>query len=575
MKMASFFKKIVIPIKRFFQKDLTPYIVFSIPLIFLVVFLFWPLANTFIRAFMDKGSKFDLSHLNLNNFRKFLESPLYQKSLRNSFFLSISVMIFSLLIGIPMGYIVARVQIPAKNLLLSLGILPVIMPSFVGAFSWIILLGRQGVLRHALNAILLPIGIELPPIYGMFGMILTMTLTYYPFVFLLSYSAFSSANPLLEEAAMLMGASKWRIFRTITLPLILPSIGASGLLVFIRSIGSFGIPAIIGGQQYVLPTLIYFRVNGFWDLNGASAIAVVNVIITGAVLMLQKYVVSKREYETITTSRSEQKLYSHWAARLFGTVFCLIVLILSLAPQITIIIMSFFEKWHGLAPEGFTLKNYARIPQVSRRELTNSIYLSSMATFFAAILGSIIAYITERRKPKGSAVLDMAIMAPFVLPGTVVAVALISAFSGDSIISLGGTFAIIIIAYMIRRTPYVYRSVVASLTQLDPKLEESSIIAGATWFYTFRRVSLPLILPGIISGSILTFTTLLQELSTTILLYGPKTRTVPIQIYAAVADGKMGEASALSTVLLVVVFIIVYLMNTFQGNKMADSFKMG
>jgi len=301
----------------------------------------------------------------------------------------------------------------------------------------------------------------------------------------------------------------------------------------------------------------------------------VNVIITAAVLMVQKYVVSKREYETITTSRSEQKLYSHWAARLFGTVFCLIVLILSLAPQITIIIMSFFEKWHGLAPEGFTLKNYARIPQVSRRELTNSIYLSSMATFFAAILGSIIAYITERRKPKGSAVLDMAIMAPFVLPGTVVAVALISAFSGDSIISLGGTFAIIIIAYMIRRTPYVYRSVVASLTQLDPKLEESSIIAGATWFYTFRRVSLPLILPGIISGSILTFTTLLQELSTTILLYGPKTRTVPIQIYAAVADGKMGEASALSTVLLVVVFIIVYLMNTFQGNKMADSFKMG
>jgi iron(III) transport system permease protein len=484
-------------------------------------------------------------------------------------------MLFSLLIGIPMGYIVARVNIPAKNLLLSLGILPVIMPSFVGAFSWIILLGRQGVLRHALNTILLPIGIELPPIYGMFGMILTMTLTYYPFVFLLSYSAFSSANPLLEEAAMLMGASKWRIFRTITFPLILPSIGASGLLVFIRSIGSFGIPAIIGGQQYVLPTLIYFRVNGFWDLNGASAIAVVNVIITGAVLMLQKYVVSKREYETITTSRSEQKLYSHWVAKFFGTVFCLLVLILSLAPQITIIIMSFFEKWHGLAPEGFTLKNYARIPQVSRRELMNSIYLSSVATLLTAILGSIIAYITERRKPKGSAILDMAIMAPFVLPGTVVAVALISAFSGDSIISLGGTFTIIIIAYMIRRTPYVYRSVVASLTQLDPKLEESSIIAGATWFYTFRRVSLPLILPGIISGSILTFTTLLQELSTTILLYGPKTRTVPIQIYAAVADGKMGEASALSTVLLVVVFIIVYLMNTFQGNKMADSFKMG
>lgn len=564
-----------VKMKRFFQKDFTPYLVFAVPLAFLALFLFWPLATTCIRGFMDAGSGFDLSNLHFDNFRKFLESPLYQKSLRNSFVLSITVMFFSMLIGIPMGYIVARVKIPAKNLLLSLGILPVIMPSFVGAFSWVILLGRQGVGRHMLNVVLSPLGIVIPSIYGMFGMIFTMTLTYYPFVFLLSYSAFSTANPLLEEAAMLMGAGKWRIFRTVTFPLILPSIGASCLLVFIRSIGSFGIPAVIGGEQYVLSTLIYFRVNGFWDLNGASAIAVVNVVITAAVLLAQKYVVSKRQYETISTSRSEQKLSTHWAARLFGTMFCLVILIVSLAPQITIIVMSFFEKWHGLAPEGFTLKNYARIPQVSRHELVNSLYLSSVATILTAVLGSLVAYITERRKPKGSVILDLAVMAPFVLPGTVVAVALLSAFSGDAIISLGGTFTIIIIAYMIRRTPYVYRSVVASLTQLDPRLEESSTIAGATWFYTFRRVSLPLILPGIISGSILTFTTLLQELSTTILLYGAKTRTVPIQIYSAVADGKMGEASALSVILLVVVFCIVYLMNTFQQNKMADSFKMG
>jgi len=198
-----------------------------------------------------------------------------------------------------------------------------------------------------------------------------------------------------------------------------------------------------------------------------------------------------------------------------------------------------------------------------------------MATVLTAILGSIVAYITERRRPKGAAILDLAIMAPFVLPGTVVSVALLSAFSGNAIIPLGGTFTIIIISYMIRRTPYVYRSVVASLTQLDPTLEESSTIAGANWLYTFRKVSLPLIMPGIISGSILTFSTLLQELSTTILLYGARTRTVPIQIYSAVADGKMGEASALSVLLLVVVFIIVYTMNRMQGNSMANSFKMG
>lgn len=562
-------------LKRFLQKDFTPYLVFAIPLGFLVIFLFWPMITTLLRAFMKTGAKFSLGEFSVEGFTKFFTSPLYQKSLRNSFVLSISVVFFSILIGVPMGYIVARVKVPAKNLLLSLGILPVIMPAFVGAFSWIILMGRQGVIRHFLNILLNPLGITVPTIYGMFGMIFTMTLIYYPFVFLLSYSSFSSANPLLEEAAMLMGASKWRIFWTVTFPLILPSLGAAALLVFIRAIGSFGIPAIIGAEEYVLPTLIYFRVNGFWDLNGAASIAVVNVVITGVVLIVQKYVVSRRQYETISASRSEQKLYTHWAIRLFGTLFCVLILVVSLAPQITIIVMSFFEKWQGLLPEGFTWANYAKIPHVSRTELGNSLYLSALATFLTAVLGSIIAYITERRKPKGSAILDLAIMAPFVLPGTVVSVALLSAFSGNALIPLGGTFTIIIISYMIRRTPYVYRSVVASLTQLDPTLEESSGIMGANWLYTFRRVSLPLILPGIISGSILTFSTLLQELSTTILLYSARTRTVPIQIYSAVADGKMGEASALSVLLLVVVFIIVYTMNKVQGNSMANSFKMG
>ncbi|MCX8012743.1 MAG: iron ABC transporter permease, partial [Rectinema sp.] len=543
----------------FLKKDFTPWLVFMIPLAFLVVFLFWPLVTTLLRAFMKTGNAFDLSTLSLKGFEKFLTSSLYQRSLKNSFFVGAGVTLFSLLIGVPMGYFVARVKIPGKTLMLSLGILPVIMPSFIGAFSWIILLGRQGSLRYYLNTLLEPLGMTIPPIYGMFGMIFCMTLTYYPFVFLLSHGAFSSANALLEDAAMLMGASRWRIFRTITLPLIVPSIGAAGLLVFIRAIGNFGIPAIIGGNQYVLPTLIYFRVNGFWDLNGASTIAFVNVVITAFVLWLQKYVVSRREYETISASRAEIRQHEHPALRLIASAYCLLILVISLLPQCVIIIMSFFRKWQGLLPEGFTWDNYARIPKVASAELLNSLYLSGLATLLTAVLGSLIAYITERRKPRGARILDMAVMAPFILPGTVVSVALLSAFAGKSSVPLTGTYAIIIIAYMVRRTPYVYRSVAASLTQLNPSLEEASTIAGAPWFYTFRRVSVPLILPGIISGSILTFSTLLQELSTTILLYSPKTRTVPILIYGAVADGKLGEASALSVLLLVVVFVIVYL----------------
>lgn len=562
-------------LKHFLQKDLTPYLVFAIPLAFMAIFLIYPMVITLLRAFMPSGNKLNLGAFSLQGFTKFFESAMYRKALLNSFIVSIAVTGFCILIGLPMGYFVARVKIPGKNLMLSLGILPIIMPSFVGAFTWVILLGRQGVVRHFLNLVLSPLGIEIPAIYGMFGMILCMTLTYYPFIFQLSYGAFASANALLEEAGMLMGANRWYIFRTITFPLILPSLGAGALLVFVRAIGNFGIPAVIGGDKYVLPTLIYFRVNGFWDLNGAASIAVVNVLITALVLYLQKRVINKHEYETISATHSEIKQHEGRLIKVIATVYCIIILVVSLLPQITIIVMSFFERWTGLWPEGFTFKHYVRIPSYSKKELFNTFYLSILATVLAAILGSLIAYVTERKKPKGAALLDLSIMAPFILPGTVVSVALLSAFSGNSLIKLTGTYTIIVISYMVRRTPYVYRSVAASLSQLNPSLEEASTIAGANWFYTFRRVSVPLIMPAIISGSILTLTTLLQELSTTILLYSSKTRTVPIQIYGAVADGKLGEASALSVILLVVVFGIVYLMNRKQGKSIASSFKMG
>ncbi|MCQ2398589.1 MAG: iron ABC transporter permease [Sphaerochaetaceae bacterium] len=561
-------------VKKFFQKDFSQLIIFAIPMVFLAVFLLYPLASTLIRAFWAPSEGLEFSGWSLEGFRQFLESNMYRKSLYNSFVISIAVTFFTLLIGVPMGYCVARVKMPCKTLILSLGILPIIMPSFVGAYTWVILLGNKGIVRIFLNWLLKPFGVTVPSIYGMFGMILCMTLTYYPFVFQLSYGAFAGANALLEESAMLMGAKKGRIMRTITFPLIMPSLGAAALLVFVRAIGNFGIPAVIGGNNYVLPTLIYFEMNGFWNINGASSIAVVNVAITALVLYIQKYVVARHEYETISATHTDVKLHESTGAKVFATVFCLIILVMSLLPQLTIIVMSFFKRWDGLLPTGFTFEYYTRIPRYSHKEMFNSFFLSITATLLCAVLGSIVAYITERKKPKGAALLDLSLMAPFILPGTVVSIALLSAFSGSSAIRLTGTYVIIIISYMIRRTPYVYRSVCASLTQLNPSLEEASTISGATWFYTFRRVSVPLILPAIISGSILTLTTLLQELSTTILLYAGNTRTVPIQIYSAVQNGKLGQASALSVILLVVVFAIIYAMNRRKGGDMSSSFKM-
>lgn len=555
------------------RKDYTPYIVLGLPLLFLFVFLVWPLVKTAGNAFVLRGQQLTFDNLTLENFRRFFQPGLYQRSLYNSLYISLGVVTFTLLAGVPMGYFLARVKMPFKELFLAVTVLPLILPSFVGAFSWIILLGHEGVLRRVINSVLGLVDLSLPPIYGYFGMILTLTLSYYPFVVLLSHGAFQSANYLLEEAAMLMGAERGRILRTITLPLILPSLGAAAILVFIRAIGDFGIPAILGGDKYVLPTLIFFRISGFWDLNGAAAISIVSVAITVFVLWIQRRVVQAREYETVSAARSEMTLLEGPFIRRFAFVYCLLLILISVLPQITLVIMSFFERWIGFLPSGFTLNNYSAIPRLLRGPIANTFFLATSASIIAAIFGSLMAYIIVRRRPKGALLLDIAVMLPFILPGIVVAVSLLTTFSSGPI-ALGGTFSIIIISYVIRRTPYVFRSASASLSQLDPSLEEASMISGASWWYTFRRVSLPLVLPGIVSGTILTFVTLLTELSTAILLYSARTRTLPIAIYDAVSDGKFGDASALAVLLMGVVFVIVYLMNVVSGRSFSSSFKL-
>jgi len=556
--------------RRLRHKDYTVYLVLGLGVLFVVVFLAYPLLRTILIAFVPNGRELSFSNMSLVNFEKFLTSNLYRRSLINSFYISFAVVGLTMLIGVPMGYLVARVEIPGKHVLLSLSVVPLIMPAFLGAFAWIILLGRNGALRYVFERV----GIDLPPIYGPFGVILAMTLMYYPFVFLLSEGAFETANPTLEESAAVMGARLPRILRTISLPLIIPSIAAGGILIFIRAISNFGVPAIVGGSTYVLPTLIYFQVNGFWNLHAAAAISLVSVLITGGALWLQRYIVSRREYETISASRSKLHIHRHPVAKALAIVFCWGVVLVSLFPQFTLIVMSFFKTWNGLWPRGFTLSHYLAIPKFLSGPIKNTLILATSSSLGAAMIGTLIAYVVQRRRPPGSAVLDYAVMLPFILPGIVVAVALLSSFSSGYLI-LRGTYWIMIISFVIRRTPYVFRSVSAGLTQLDPALEEASILSGATWFQTFRKVTLPLIFPTLASGTILTFATLLTELSTSILLYSAKTRTLSIAIYDSVNDGDYGLASALAVVLFFTVFAVTYAINRYTGKSMAASFRIG
>ncbi len=551
--------------------ELTPYLVLGLTLIILLVFIVYPLSRVVFNSFLESGDVPAIKNLTLANFSQFSRSTLYRSALLNSLTVGLLCVLFSCLLGIPMAYFVAKTEVPFKTAFITLGTLPLILPPFVGAYSWILLFGRQGVVNYFLSELF---GFVLPDIYGAPGVIIAMSMSYYPFVFLLTYGALLSADPCIEESAEIMGASRLRVIRTVTLPLVIPSIAASALIVFMRAVGNFGVPALLGGNFYVLPTLIYFQVTGFFNLNTAGAIALVNVAMVGIAIILSQYVMARRSYVTITGTTQAARISSNRILKWVGTAFCLGVIFFSLLPHMTVIFTSFTEGWAGTRyPTKFSLENYRRIFQFCGTPIKNSLFLATTATLVAAVVGTLLSYISVRKRFRGRWILDLTVMLPFILPGIVVGVAILIGFSSGLII-LSGTWMIMVIGFFIRRMPYIFRSTAASLSQIDVAVEEASTIAGATWATTFLKITLPLMAPGILAGAIISFSTLMGELSTTIILYSARWKTITVAIIEFLFSATIGPAYALGTILILMVLSAIALANRLLGRKMSQMFKM-
>jgi iron(III) transport system permease protein len=549
----------------------TPIVVLGLSLLILVLFIVYPLSRTVLSAFLPKGAPPSLANLTLANFSQFLSSAMYRNSLRNTLTVGLATVFFACLLGIPMAWFLARTRMPAKTLLLSLGTLPLILPPFIGAYSWVLLFGRRGMITGLVKQWL---AIQLPDIYGPIGVIAAMSLSYYPFVLLLTYGALLSADPFIEESAEIMGASRWRILRTVTLPLVMPAILAAALTVFIRAVGNFGVPALLGGNYYVLPTLIYFQVVGYFDLNSASAIALINVLLVAAAIFASQRVTAGRSYVTVRSTTREARESPSRLLAAIGVVVCGLIILLSLLPHLTVVFTSFTEGWSGSRfPKKFSLVNYARIWQIARTPLTSSLFLSVVATAVATATGTLLAYLQVRRGTRFRWVLDLTVMLPFILPGIIVGVAILIGFSSGLIV-LSGTWMILVLGYFIRRMPYVFRSTTASLSQIDPAIEEASTIAGGPWLLTFWRITLPLMLPGILAGAIISFSTLMGELSTTIMLYSAQWKTITVAIMDYLSAANIGPAYSLGTILIVLVLGAILLANRILGRSMSQMFRM-
>jgi len=551
-------------------RDWFPWVVGAVTAAVLLVLLVYPIVTTLLSSFVPQGEALSLRNVSLTNFARFLNSPLYQRAFLNSVVVSLASTLFATLLALPAAYVMARVDIPLRNLIMSLSVIPLIAPPFIGAYSWVILLGRRGIITHYLDQWF---GITMPSIIGPTGIILALSLSYFPFVFLIVQGALSAADPYIEESAAIMGASRWRVLRTITFPLVLPSILSGAMVVFVRALGNVGVPSVLGGDYYVLPTLILFQVEGYFNLNGAAAIAVVNVLLVMLFMLVVRRFSGQRRYVTLTSTTRGARRSTRLRDRVLGSAYVWGLLLVALLPQIFVVYSSFAERWAGtLFPTQYGLGNYRLVLRNVLQPIVNSLTLSGAATAMALVFGLITAYVSLRKRFAGRWLIDLTVMLPFVLPGIVTGVAYLTTFNSGWL-TMTGTGIILVFAYFVRRLAYSFRSISAAIGQVDPVLEEASTVCGASTGGTVRKVTIPLIAPGILAGGILVFSTLIGELSVTIMLFSGKWKTVSIAIFEYLTSYRTAPAAALGSVVIAATLVLVFLASRLLRRSMADLFR--
>jgi len=489
--------------------------------------------------------------LTLYNFVRFFTKPYYYQTLIRSLVVCGITVITTTIIGVPIAYIMTRYNVAGKQLLHILIIMSLMSPPFIGAYSWIILMGRNGLIARLFKLF----GAVAPTIYGREGIIFVFTLHLFPYIYLYTSGAMNSIDSSLEEAAENLGMSKLKRIWTITLPVILPSILAGCVMVFMTALADFGTPMLLGEGYVVLPVLVYNEYMSESAVNPymASALSVIIVFCSLSVLAFQKLVIDKRNYQMSSLRPPQETVLSGWK-RFAVSLPIWIVTFLAFLPQIVVVCQSFVERSFSGMVQGINLSNYEAILSRLGRNIKNTYVFSLVAIVFIVILGILVSYILVRKKGKVANLIDTLIMFPYVIPGSVLGIGLIVAFNRKPLI-LVGTSAIMIISYVVRKLPYTVRSGSAFLYQMDPFIEEASINLGVSPMKTFFTVTARMMLPGIMSGAVLSWITCINELSSSIMLYSGKTSTIAVAIYQEVVRMSDGTAAALATILTVTTII--------------------
>ena len=532
-------------------------------LILFVAFFIYPCCRLLWEAFYTTKDGFTL-----RAFVKFFSRKHYYSTVFNSFKVSAAVMVISLLLGVPFSYFYSFYELKGRKVLFVLALLCTMSAPFIGAYSWIMLLGRNGLITNLLKGF----GIKIGSIYGFGGILLVQSLKLFPLVMIYMNGAFSDIDNSLMEASANLGCTGVKRFFKVVLGLTAPTILAAALIVFMRAFADFGTPALIGEGYKTFPVLIYdsFLSEVGADYNFASAVSVLAILLTAAVFLVQKFATSRFKF-TINSLHPIQKKKPKGIGGVLMHVYCYLLIAVSLLPQFYIIADSFRDYKGQVAQSTYSVSNYQNaVRKLLGRSVKNTLVISILALAVIVIIAVIIAYLVVRRPSALNHTVDTISMLPYIMPGAVIGIALIVGFN-TRFFSLTGTFTIMVIALAIRRMPYTSRSATATMMQIPISTEEAAISLGASKLKTFLKVTVPQMTSGIVSGAILSFVSIITEMSSGIFLYNNSTITLTLSTYNAITLGSYGTASAFATVtmLLTIACLVLYLICTRGSEKMS------
>ncbi len=528
-------------------------------LVFLVLFIVYPLFVLLIDSVYTEG------RLTLDVFKRVLSMQRFRKAFINTVELGAITGVLSTIVGLLFAYVDVYVKLRFKvveKLFQVVSLLPVVSPPFVLSLSTIMLFGRSGIITRSI------LHIYDSNVYGLKGIVIVQTLTFFPVCYLMLKGLLKNIDPSIEEAARDIGASRWKVFTSVTLPLLLPGLGNAFLVTFIESVADFANPMLIGGDFDTLATTIYLQVTGSYDSTGAAAMSVILLSLTLILFFIQKYYLEQKTAATLTGKASRERMpITDRSVTAPLTTICTLIAAFVVLMYIMIPFGALFKLWGR--DYSLSLKWFDYLFKYSGwKAFKDSFLLSIIAAPITALMSMVIAYLVVKKKFKSKAFIEFTSMLAMAVPGTVLGIGFIRGYA-NGIFQTGflkeiyGTAVILIIVFIVRSLPVGTRSGISALRQIDKSIEESAYDLGAGSGKVFTTVTLPLIKDSFFSGLVTSFVRSITAISAIILLVTPQFLLITCQINEFAEKGYYGVACAYATVLIAIVYASVLLMNLF------------